>query len=99
MLVPTLSVTFLVAALVPLVLGFLVGMVIKTALKIGLIIAIIILIMIGLGILAPSQVLTPIVGAFKNGGALTSKVMQVAGYLPYSSITFLIGAAVGFLKG
>jgi len=96
---PSLSVTFLVAALLPLVLGFLVGMVIKSALKIGVTIAIIVLILIALGILAPNQVITPIVSAFKNGSALSSKVLQVAGYLPYSSITFLIGLAIGLLRG
>ena len=30
--------------------------------------------------------------------ALTSKVSQIAGYLPYSSVTFIIGLAVGFFK-
>jgi hypothetical protein len=33
-----------------------------------------------------------------SGPALTSKVSQIAGYLPYSSITFIIGLAVGFFK-
>lgn len=99
MYLPSLSATFLVSILVPLVLGFLVGMVIKTAMKIGVTIALIILILIAVGIIAPDQVITPIVSTFKSGGALTSKTLQVAGYLPYSSLTFLIGAAVGFLRG
>lgn len=93
------SATFLVAVIVPLILGVVVGYIIKNALKIGIAIAVIILILIVLGILTPSQVLTPLLSLVKSGSALTSEVNKVAGYLPYSSITFLIGAAIGFLKG
>ena len=95
---PDASVTFIVALLVPLVLGFLVGMVIKTALKIGAAIAIIALLLIFTGILTPSQIIEPIMSLVRSGPALTSKVSQIAGYLPYSSVTFLIGLAVGFFK-
>ena len=35
---------------------------------------------------------------FKSGPALASKATQIAGYLPYSSVTFIIGLAVGFFK-
>jgi len=99
LLPPALSITFLISILVPLILGFLVGMVIKKALMIGAAIAIIVIILIALGIVAPNQVITPVMSVFRSGSALTSKVLQVAGYLPYSSLTFLIGAAIGFLKG
>ncbi len=30
---------------------------------------------------------------------LVVKVNQIAGYLPYSSATFIIGVVIGFLKG
>jgi uncharacterized protein YqfA (UPF0365 family) len=95
---PDASATFLVTLLVPLLLGFLVGVVIKKALAIGAAVAIIILLLIFLGVITPSQVIQPIVSLFKSGPALASKVTQIAGYLPYSSITFLIGLAVGFFK-
>lgn len=97
--VPDLSTAFLVAAIVPLILGFLVGTVIKQALKIGAVIAIIILLLIFVGVLTPSQVLQPIYSAIKGSGpqALT-QAKRLAGYLPYSSITFLIGLAVGFYR-
>ena len=95
---PDLSTTFVVSLLVPLVLGFLVGMVIKSAIKIGAAVAIIILLLIVVGALTPSQVIQPIVGLAKSGPALTQQVNRIAGYLPYSSVTFLIGLAVGFFK-
>ena len=97
--VPDLSTTFLLAAIVPLILGFLVGTVIKQALKIGAVIAIIVLLLIFVGVLTPSQVLQPIYSAFKGSGpqALT-EAKRLASYLPYSSITFLIGLAVGFYR-
>ncbi len=95
---PDASATFIVSLLVPLVIGFLVVTVIKSALKLGAAIAIIILLLIFLGVLTPSQVIQPIMSLVRSGPALTSKVSQIAGYLPYSSVTFLIGLAVGFFR-
>jgi len=95
---PDMSTTFIVALLVPIVIGFLVGTVIKSALKIGAAIAIIVLLLIFGGMLTPSQVIQPLMSLVKSGPALTSKVNQIAGYLPYSSATFLIGLAIGFFK-
>jgi uncharacterized membrane protein (Fun14 family) len=96
---PDLSTTFLVAAIVPLIIGFIVGLVIKSVLKIGVVLAILVIILILLGIVSPDQVLTPLLSLLKSGSALSSDVQRLAGYLPYSSITFIIGLAIGFLKG
>jgi hypothetical protein len=95
---PVASATFVVALLVPLVIGFLVGIVIKSAVKIGAAIALIILLLIFVGIITPSQVIQPLISSFRSGPALASKATQIAGYLPYSSVTFIIGLAVGFFK-
>lgn len=99
---PDLSITFLVALLVPLILGFIVGIIIKSVLKIGIAIAIIIMILIGLGIVAPSTFLNPLASLIKSGAGssgLTQEIGRLAGYLPYTSITFIIGLAIGFFKG
>ena len=97
--VPDLSTAFILAAVVPLVLGFLVGTVIKQALKVGAVIAIIILLLILVGALTPSQVIEPILGAVKGSGPQAlSEAKRLSSYLPYSSITFLIGLAVGFYR-
>ncbi len=102
-LVPDLtSATFLVAVIVPLILGVIVGYIIKNALKVGIAIAVILLILIFLGIITPGQVLTPLYDVIKSGSTastIKSDATRLAGYLPYSSITFLIGLAIGFLKG
>ena len=96
---PDLSTTFIVATLIPLVIGFLVGRIVKSALKIGAAIAIIILLLIFAGALTPGQVLQPIYTAVKGSGPqVVTEAKRLAGYLPYSSITFLIGLAVGFYK-
>lgn len=102
LLPPDLSTTFLVAALVPLILGFVVGMIIKSVLKIGIAIAIIIIALILLGVITPSQVLTPLASLIKSGAsssAIAAEAERLAGYLPYSSVTFIVGLAIGFLKG
>ena len=98
LLPPDLSTTFILSLLVPIVLGFLVGTVITAALRIGAAIAIMILLLIFGGILTPTQVIEPLMSVFRSGPSLATKVSQIAGYLPYSSVTFLIGLAVGFFK-
>ena len=96
---PDASITFVAALLVPLILGFLVGIIGKAAIRIGAAIAVIIVILIILGFLTPNQVIQPLVQLIRSGPSLTSKVSQVAGYLPYSSITFIVGFVIGFFKG
>lgn len=96
---PDLSVSFIVAALVPLVLGFIVGLIIRSALKIGIAIAIIIVILIAAGILSPGQVLQPLLSLVKSGPSLVPYAQRIAGYLPYSSLTFILGLLVGLWKG
>ena len=96
---PDLNTTFVVAVLVPLVLGFIVGVIIRSAIKIGIALVVIVIILIVLGIVTPSQVIQPLMSLVKSGPALTSTVNRLAGYLPYSSLTFIIGLAVGLLKG
>ena len=98
-LAPDSSMTFIAALLVPLVLGFLVGIIAKAAVKVGAAIAVIIIILIVTGFLSPSQVIQPLVQLVRTGPSLASKVNQVAGYLPYSSLTFIIGFVVGLFKG
>jgi uncharacterized protein YqfA (UPF0365 family) len=96
---PDTSTTFIVSLVVPLVLGFLVGTLVKTALKVGAVIAIIILLLIFIGAVTPSQVIQPILSAVKGSGPqVLTEAKRVSGYLPYSSITFLIGLAVGFYR-
>jgi uncharacterized membrane protein (Fun14 family) len=96
---PDLSTTFLVAAILPLILGFIVGVILKSALKIGILLAVLVLALIGLGIISPGQVLAPVLSIVKSGSALSAEAERVAGYLPYSSVTFIIGLIIGFLKG
>jgi hypothetical protein len=96
---PDLNTTFVIAVLVPLVLGFIVGVVIRSMLKIGIALVAIVIILIAIGIVSPSQVIQPLIGLVRSGPALTSAVNRLAGYLPYSSLTFVIGLAVGLLRG
>lgn len=96
---PDLSATFIIAALVPLIIGFIVGLLIKSFLKIGLLITAILLLLIIAGFLSPDQVLKPILGFLKSSSTVSDWVKRVAGYLPYTSLTFVLGLIVGFLKG
>jgi uncharacterized membrane protein (Fun14 family) len=96
---PDLSTTFLIAAVLPLIIGFIVGIVIRSALKIGIALVALFIILIALGIISPDQVIQPLLSLFKSGPSLVSDAQRLAGYLPYSSLTFVIGLAIGLLKG
>ncbi len=96
---PDTSITFLTSLLAPLIIGVIVGIIVKSAVKIGIALVALALILITLGIVSPDQILTPLLSALRSGTSLAEKVRQVSGYLPYASVTFLIGVAVGFFKG
>lgn len=96
---PDTSLTFVAALAVPLILGFLVGIVLKSVVKIGVALVLIIIILIAVGILSPDMVIGEFVSLFRTGQSMIVKVDQIAGYLPYSSLTFIIGVAIGFFKG
>jgi len=96
---PDLSATFVIAILVPLAIGFAVGLLIKKFLEIGILVAVILLLLIVAGFLSPGQVLKPLIGFVKSGSTVSDWVNRVAGYLPYTSLTFIIGLIIGFLRG
>ena len=95
------SATFLVEFFLPLLIGFVIGLLIKKFLEIGVIVAIVVIALMIAGSLSPDQVLKPLIGFIKSGSetTVTDWVTRAAGYLPYSSATFIIGLIVGFLKG
>ena len=96
---PDFSITFLGALIVPLIIGFLIGLILKRAISIGIALAALVLVLIILGIVAPSQLVQPLISIFRSGAGLASKASEIAGFLPYSSIGFLVGLVLGFLKG
>lgn len=96
---PNGSLTFIGALLIPLVIGFLIGVIARAALKIGIALIALFFILVALGFIEPNQIIQPIVGYVKSGTDLVEKVKQIAGYLPYSSIGFIVGFVVGFFKG
>jgi uncharacterized membrane protein (Fun14 family) len=101
-LAPDLSTAFLVAIILPLIIGFIVGIILKSALKIGLALVLLVIILIALGIITPGQVIQPILSFVRSGSSLsslTAEAQRLAGYLPYSSLTFIIGLVIGFWKG
>ena len=96
---PDLSTTFLVTVILPLAIGFFTGLLIKQLLKVGIVIAALILLLIVAGFLSPEQVLRPLIGFLKSNTEARQWVHRVAGYLPYASVTFIVGLLVGFFFG
>ncbi|MDG6916170.1 MAG: hypothetical protein JRM85_01070 [Nitrososphaerota archaeon] len=101
-LLPNLSTTFLAAAIIPLLIGFVVGYIVRNALKVGIALLVLVILLIAAGIITPNQVITPLAALVKSGATastVSAYANRIAGYLPYSSLTFIIGLAVGLLKG
>ena len=96
---PDLSTTFLVTVILPLAIGFAIGILIKQVAKVGITIAALILLLIIAGFISPEQVLKPLIGFLKSSSEAKEWVERVAGYLPYASVTFIVGLIVGFLMG
>jgi uncharacterized membrane protein (Fun14 family) len=96
---PSFSTTFLVSVVAPFIVGFVIGIIIKSTVKIGLALLFLVIILMALGIISPNQVFGWAVSLVRSGTALSTKVEQLAGYVPYSSASFLIGAVIGFFKG
>lgn len=96
---PSLSAGFLGSILLPLVIGFLIGMLAKKLLSIALIL-IAILVLLGAGGFVAPDIFAPVMNiGMNNLPRAISAVRILAGFIPYSSIAFLIGAVLGFLKG
>lgn len=96
---PDLSATFAVAVLLPLALGFVVGLLVRKVAMVGIVVAALVVLLIVGGFLSPDQVLKPLIGFLKTGSSATAWVNKVAGYLPYTSLAFVVGLVVGFLMG
>ena len=96
---PSLTVGFLGSVILPLVIGFLIGMLAKKLLSIALIlIAVFLLLSVG-GFIAP-DILAPVLNIGINDFPRALVVGRtLAGFIPFSSVAFIIGAIVGFLKG
>ena len=96
---PALSTTFIVTVILPLAIGFVIGLLIRQMAKVGIVIAALLLLLIVAGFLSPEQVLKPLIGFLKSSSDAKAWVTRVAGYLPYASVTFIVGLVVGFLMG
>jgi uncharacterized membrane protein (Fun14 family) len=96
---PNLSAGFLGSIILPLVIGFLIGMLAKKLLSIALIlIAIFLLLSVG-SFIAP-DILAPVLNiGINNLPRAIALGKTLASFIPFSSVAFIIGAILGFLKG
>ncbi len=96
---PDASITFIGGILITLALGFLIGAISRSLVKVGVILLAIAVVLIALGFYEPNQLLQPFLKYVESGSALAEKVKQIAGWLPYSTLTFIVGFLIGFFKG
>jgi uncharacterized membrane protein (Fun14 family) len=96
---PDASITFIGGVLIALAIGFLIGALSRALVKVGVILLAIAVVLIALGFLEPNQLIQPIVKYAESGPDVAEKVKQIAGYLPYSTVAFIVGFLIGFFKG
>jgi len=87
------------AFVAPFIIGVLVGALVKRILSVGLLLIALIIVMAALGYLSPQQVtafLQQLGYAANQALAYAAKIKEV---VPYSSLAFLIGLAIGLWKG
>ena len=95
-MIPTSEIAY---ALVSVLLGLLVGYLVKNIIKIGLTILAIIIILIAIGAISPHTVISGIETVTNYTPQIEKYVSQILTYLPYNSLLFIIGFAIGLWKG
>ncbi|MDT7891488.1 MAG: hypothetical protein RQ952_01970 [Thermoproteota archaeon] len=86
-----------IALVVPFLLGLLVGYILKQSIKILVAVAIIILILLAIGAINISVLEYGFKHILAYGVSAIEAAKAVAAVLPFSSILFIIGLAIGFL--
>jgi hypothetical protein len=96
---PDSSITFVGGILIALAIGFLIGALARVFVKVGVVLLAIAVVLIALGFFEPNQLIKPLLAYIESGTELTEKVNQVAGYIPYSTVAFVVGLLIGFFRG
>ncbi|HLI45619.1 MAG TPA: hypothetical protein VKU94_00310 [Geobacterales bacterium] len=86
-----------VALVLPFVIGLLVGYILKQSLKLLAAVVVLILILLLAGIIDVNVLKYGFEHVLAYGSAAFDAAKSVASILPYSSVLFIIGVAIGFL--
>lgn len=80
------------------IIGLIIGMIIKRLISVGLLILALVIILMAIGALSPSTVAHWLqsAGQYVNTAVATADELKI--YIPYDSITFIIGLVIGLLK-
>jgi hypothetical protein len=93
------SITFVGGILIALAIGFLIGALARVFVKVAVVLLAIAVVLIALGFFEPNQLIQPVLKYVESGTALAEKVRQIAGYIPYSTVAFVVGLLIGFFLG
>lgn len=88
---------FLVALFAPLLVGLVLGRVVKLTIRIGLTVVVAILALMFLWYIAPNQVFESAAFLLGSRGDILLSLRRMTSYIPYSSMSFVIGVAIGLL--
>lgn len=85
-----------IALVVPFVIGLLIGYILKQAVKILAALIVLILILFAIGYIKPGTISYVLNKVFSYGSQAYSAAQSISSIIPYSSILFIIGVAIGF---
>lgn len=81
------------------ILGLLVGVLVKRALQFALIVIAIIAILVFMGAISPATIEHWLMTLSQQASSMQSAVYSYFNLLPYNSVAFIIGLAIGLWKG
>jgi uncharacterized membrane protein (Fun14 family) len=85
--------------IVPFIIGLLIGLLLRKIISVGLIILALVIVLLAVGYIRPEQVSAFLQMAGMYAQEAMNRANQISAFIPYSSLTFIIGFVIGIIKG
>ncbi|MFP3189969.1 MAG: hypothetical protein RXR31_01345 [Thermoproteota archaeon] len=85
-----------IALVLPFIIGLLIGYILKQAFKILAALVVLVLILLFVGYIKPGTISYILNKAFNYGSQAFTAAQAISSMIPFSSILFIIGVAIGF---
>ncbi len=87
-----------ISLVVSFIIGLIIGLIIKRLIAVGLLVLALVIILMAIGVLSPSTVVHWLESAGQYVNTAIAEANKLKSYIPYDSITFIIGLIIGLLK-
>ncbi|BBD72975.1 hypothetical protein HS1genome_1364 [Sulfodiicoccus acidiphilus] len=87
------------AVAIPFIIGLLIGLLIRKIISVGVILLALVVLLLALGYIRPEQISAFLQMAGEYAQQATTRAHEISGFIPYSSLSFVIGFVIGIVKG